>query len=86
LNCGPGIRYSVQPSGQSLPVAAPGPFCGPLHFLRSKLAMCPLASGVHTTPSVAMSMPRGLQAPSGGTKTSESAVSAGLDPGMMRMT
>ena len=34
MNCGPGIRYSVQPSGQSLPLAAPGPFCGFWHFLR----------------------------------------------------
>ena len=67
LNCGPGILNSVQPSGQSLPLAASGPLSGPLHLRRSKLAMCPLASGVQTTPSVVMSMPRGLHAPSGGT-------------------
>jgi hypothetical protein len=30
-----------------------------LHSLRSKLARWPLASTVHTTPSLVMSMPRG---------------------------
>ena len=57
-NSGPGNGISVQPSGHSLPVIASGPLIGFKHFLRSKLAMWPLESTVHTTPSVVRSMPR----------------------------
>src|SRR6185295_708933 len=43
LNCGPGRRYSVQPSGHCRPLTASGPFKGPLHLRRSKLPRWPLA-------------------------------------------
>ena len=58
LNCGTGSGYSVQPSGQCCPVAF-GPLSGPLHLRRSKLAMCPLASGSQATPLRSISNPRG---------------------------
>src|SRR5207253_587558 len=47
-----------QPSGHCCPVAA-GPFSGPLHLRRSKLAKWPLASTVQTTPLRSTSRPRG---------------------------
>src|SRR5262245_45038053 len=65
LRCGPGIVYSLQPSGHAVPVAAIGPVSGPLHRRRSKLAMWPLASTAHSTPSVVTSAPRGLKPESG---------------------
>ena len=41
-----------------LPVIASGPLISFVHFLRSKLAMWPDESTVHTTPSVVRSRPR----------------------------
>src|SRR5687768_2080243 len=68
-----------------------GPFSGPLHLRRSKLAMCPLASAAQYTPFRSTSPPRG-EKPALGTaglfhgisKTSVSAVCGGLDPGLRR--
>src|SRR5262249_36037108 len=67
------------------PEAAAGPFNGPLHFRRSKLARCPLDSAVHTTPFVSRSIPRDPYPMSGGKYTSASAVCGGLGPGTSRM-
>src|SRR5207249_7124054 len=90
LNCGPGMGYSVQPSGQCCPVAV-GPLSGPLHLRRSKLAKCPLARTVQTTPLRSMSSPRGENPCTsafglfqGSSYTSASAVAGGFDPGFSR--
>src|SRR3954453_7276106 len=74
----------VHHSGQLCPLAY-GQFSGPLPLRRSKLAKCPLASTVHTTPLVSMSSPRGENPFATGTSyTSASVVAGGFDPGFSR--
>src|SRR5262245_7986500 len=79
--------YNVQPSGHCWPVAF-GPFSGPLHLRRSKLARWPLlANETQMMPLRSASMPFGLYAIgpvdvlNGGSYTSVNIVEGGFGPG-----